>query len=724
METQVRTPQSIFMQPQRLVVPLFQRPYVWNEDDQWEPLWGDVVRVAERVLANPHDKQQPHFLGAIVVQQIQNQMGTMQERTVIDGQQRLTTLQLLLDALHAELVGVGALQPAKRIESLVVNDEAYWEQQDDGLKVRPTTKDLPSFHEVMAARPPVAYEQLQHRDSRLVQAHKFFGTSARDWLMAGAEEPAVRAAALERAVRELMQLVVIDLTAEENAQEIFETLNARGAVLTAADLIKNFIFQRLSESGADVQAAYEKHWKDFETGFWEAEISAGRVKHQRSSMFLNQWLISRTGQEILAREVFQRFKRYADFESGLSMPELLAQVHRASLVYREFVDRAGQLTGPIDRLGLFAYRSGVLESEVIKPFVLFLLDPDESPVPADQVQKALGVVESWMVRRMLVRATSKSYTQLVGELITHVRAQGREQAGDLVQKYLAGQAGANRYWPADSEVRDELATLAAYRRLSRARVRMVLEGVEDHRRGWRDNTSGLGGERVARGSYAIEHILPRKWQQHWPLTSGISAAEREALVDTLGNLTLLTGKLNSKVSNGPWLGDGGKRAALEAHDVLMLNRHLRDTGRDGWDEATIEARGESLVDDLLEVWPVPEGHRPVVERPAKRPMRQANVADLITAGLLTEGTLLYAKRKRVEGRTATVLHDGALDVDGVRHATPSGAARAVSGTAENGWAFWLVDPSSRRSLLHVFRDYREQRDIDMSDEQAVADDDD
>ncbi|MCF8477653.1 MAG: DUF262 domain-containing protein [Pseudolabrys sp.] len=75
METQVRTPQMVFMQPQRLVVPLFQRPYVWNEENQWEPLWNDVIRVTERVLAQPSDKHNPHFLGAVVLQQVQKKNG-------------------------------------------------------------------------------------------------------------------------------------------------------------------------------------------------------------------------------------------------------------------------------------------------------------------------------------------------------------------------------------------------------------------------------------------------------------------------------------------------------------------------------------------------------------------------------------------------------------------------------------------------------------------------
>src|SRR5438309_10427282 len=151
METQVRTPQMVFMQPQRLIVPLFQRPYVWNEDNQWEPLWGDVARVARRLLEAPHERHQPHFLGAVVVQQLQNAVGTMQERTIIDGQQRLTTLQLLLDALHAELVAAGADQPALRVETLVTNAQAFWDRPEDRFKVWPTNRDRAAFNAVMAA---------------------------------------------------------------------------------------------------------------------------------------------------------------------------------------------------------------------------------------------------------------------------------------------------------------------------------------------------------------------------------------------------------------------------------------------------------------------------------------------------------------------------------------------------------------------------------------------
>src|SRR5262249_30094549 len=147
---------------------------------------------------------------------------------------------------------------------------------------------------------------------------------------------------------------------------------------------------------------------------------------------------------------------------------------------------ASTLTGPIDRLGLFGYRTGVLESEVIKPLVLALNDPEELPVPEAQSEKVLDVVESWMVRRMLVRASTKSDSQVVAEIVTQLRAADRSKAGDIVEDYLVQQTSAGKHWPDDRELQQELVDLQAYRRIGRGRLRMILEAIEDHLRGWKE----------------------------------------------------------------------------------------------------------------------------------------------------------------------------------------------------------------------------------------------
>lgn len=713
------------MHPQRLVVPLFQRPYVWNEENQWEPLWLDVVRLTERVLSKPHEKHYPHFLGAVVLQQVQNLVGTMQERTIIDGQQRLTTLQLLFDALHAELLAVNATAPAMRLEPLVLNAEPFCRRPEDRFKVWPTNRDRPAFNAVMGAPPPINYETIGFAEERMVQAHQYFSEQARLWLSSQGEEyvPA-RAATIETVVRELLQMVVIDLGADENAQEIFETLNARGAQLTAADLIKNLIFQRLQEPGADVEEAYEHYWKDFESAFWETEISVGRLRYPRSAIFLNHWLIARTGEEIVAREVFTRFKRFA-IEEAQPMSVLLQQVAKSAKVYKEFIQSGEQASGAIDRLGLFAYRSSVLESEVIKPLILHLCDPQLAKIPDAQLIKALGAVESWMVRRMLVRATTKSYNQLVAEMIKHLSQVERQLVGDAVEAFLASQTSDSRYWPDDLEIREGLRILPAYRRLGRGRLRMILEAIEDHRRGWCGEKEALGNERVTRGNYVIEHIMPRKWATHWPHPDGSKGeAEREALIHTLGNLTLLTSRLNSRVSNGPWLGDTGKKHGLEGHDVLFLNRDLLKSAGENWTDSAVLTRSEELAKVIIEIWSVPAGHRSGFATEKPRPRHKLDLSDLLNAGCLQAGISLYPRRKKFANAIATLLPDGRLDLDGTVYSSPSDAAKALTGTSTNGWWFFLVDQQSKRALKEVRIDYLESIAADVDDDESDEDDDD
>jgi hypothetical protein len=697
-------------------VPLFQRPYVWNRENQWEPLWRDVTRIAERVLAEPSVKHQPHFLGAVVLQQLQNPVGSLQVRTVIDGQQRLTTMQVLLDALHAEIYAAGAQQPALRLEALVRNPPAFCDQHEDKFKVWPTNRDRPAFNAVMDAEPPVDYGSLSHAGERLVDAHKYFAERAREWLkLDGPDGVSRRAEKLEYTVRELLQLVVIDLTSDENAQEIFETLNARGAGLTAADLIKNFVFQRLLEQGVDVETAYESHWKEFETGFWEVEVTFGRLRYSRSSIFLNHWLIARTGEEIVAREVFARFKRYADFEAEVPMLELVSQIARASAVYRYFIEGSAA-SNPVDRLQLFAYRSSMLESEVFKPVILWLRDPEAASVSPDQELKVLDVLESWLVRRMLVRARTSSYTQIAAELVTQLNKGERDAAGDVVEQFFAGQSVGSRYWPDDAEVMGELKTSTAYQRIQNNRLRMVLEAIEDHRRGWKGLSHGLGGERVARGMYHIEHVLPQKWQPHWPLEPEEDEIDRDRMVHTIGNLTLLTSKLNAKVSNSAW---NAKRLALQEHDVLKLNVDLLGQAGEEWNPAKVRERTALLIRSILEIWPVPAGHKSGFAKAEEKPRRRVTIADLIGAGLIEAGSTIYARRKSLSGRTAVVLPDGRIDVDGHLFDTPSGAARWMSGKSENGWWFFNVGANDHRALAEVWNEYLEQAPEAGDDEQMV-----
>lgn len=695
MFTQVKSPQDVFFSPQRLVVPLFQRPYVWSLERQWEPLWMDVRRLADKALEGA--QAEPHFLGAIVVQQQQSEIGNLSVRTVIDGQQRLTTLQLLFDATYGLLVekGLGAL--ASQMENLVRNQDAYISDPSDRFKIWPTNRDRPAFEEVMALSRP-DYAKLRSKESRISRAHRYFLSEVDQWL--GEEDATRRAEALVSAMSHRLSLVVIDLAFDEDAQEIFETLNARGTPLTAADLIKNFVFQKLQQDDFNAEEHYEKYWRLFETPFWETEVTVGRVVYSRSSLFLTQWLVAMTGEEITVREVFSRFKRYTA-EAEESISELLPRITAAAQVYQDFSQGAWKPTGRLSTIEHFVYRLDIINTETAKPFLIWLTDPARDSIDAEQFNKALNSLESWFVRRAIVKATTKAYNLLMAGLVREVEASDRQSVGDVVEKFLSELSGPNLYWPGDEVVLRYLTDEPVYRKLARAKLRMILEGVEDHRRGFSPGSlKTLSEQPVVRNECSIEHVMPQDWVKNWPGEEfdedGVS---RNDLVHRLGNLVLVTQSLNSTVSNGPW---AEKKKALSAHATLLTTQDLLAESVSEWDIEGIKRRSRQIAEEIVEIWTVPEGHEGYAEAETASESGRVSVEDLIDAGLLTPGQKIFARAAKQFGQEALIAEDGGIFASGHRYPSPSAAARSVTnGQSVNGWWFWVTNLESMTALSEL-----------------------
>ena len=147
MKAEGLTPLQILQQPQRLMIPLFQRPYVWGKEAQWEPLWDDIIRIAEALRPNLNTPPKPHFLGAIVLQQRNVSIQSVPHRWVIDGQQRLTTLQIIIDAVQACMEANGLTTPAGRLRNLIENEGEYRHEEDDIFKLWPTAKLWVRLHQ-------------------------------------------------------------------------------------------------------------------------------------------------------------------------------------------------------------------------------------------------------------------------------------------------------------------------------------------------------------------------------------------------------------------------------------------------------------------------------------------------------------------------------------------------------------------------------------------------
>jgi hypothetical protein len=209
--------------------------------------------------------------------------------------------------------------------------------------------------------------------------------------------------------------------------------------------------------------------------------------------------------------------------------------------------------------------------------------------------------------------------------------------------------------------------------------------------------------RVKRGSYAIEHVMPQRWQTNWPL-GRYQEQDRETQLQTIGNLTLLTTKLNSSVSNGPW---PSKSRELTKHDVLLINKQIQEMGENGWDEDHIKTRTTFLIEKIISIWPVPAGHisRVVLEKSEKQ--TKVEVIDLISAGLISAGQTLYPKQNKHSGRSAQVLDDGRIETEGEVFDSLSLAGIKIRQKNTNGWTFWIVDEKTRKSMADLREEYRE-----------------
>lgn len=342
-------------------------------------------------------------------------------------------------------------------------------------------------------------------------------------------------------------------------------------------------------------------------------------------------------------------------------------------------------------------------ADLLKPLLIWLHEPERN-LPSDVIDGVVAAAESWIIRRMFLRLTTSDLGRVVAEVIRVHGDAPADQLVDRVTSHLARLNVSSTYWPGDDEIRKVLSEEAAYRRFKVARLRVFLEAVENN---FRHETNQ---PQVPRRGYPIEHVLPQKWQGNWAVDGLEAEIERGAHVHRLGNLTLLTSSLNSKVSNGPWT---AKRGALRDHDTLLLNsRLLGSIGDAPWAEASIEGRTSHLIDVLLHIWPAPDGHFGQVVDPRDKSQDWVEIKDLVASGLLMPGTRLTARQGSWTAREALVRDDGMLEVGGQLFGSPSGAGRHVKGSVTNGWTFWSL-PDGRR-LIDVRSAFRGEKPKDGS----------
>jgi len=539
------------------MIPLFQRTYSWEKSD-WETLWYDVLETYHA------DADSRHFLGSIVSKSLPSTPEGVSRFLLIDGQQRLTTLTLLLAALRDTARPTDAKLANKLHELYLTNEYA---SGFDGYKVLPTQADRTAYFAVID-------DSSANQPSTLVgRAYEYFCEQLTNPDQDGHQLDLKR---LEQVLMGGFELVSITLGEQDNEYRIFESLNAKGAPLTQADLLRNYLFMHIPV--ADQDDIYRRVWLPL-------QASLGN----RIDDFFRYELMSE-GQFVREGDVYQEWKKFLDKFSLGELLKQLATFARDGEFYRRIVSPEYELNSDI-AAGL--QRLNRWGGQTMYPFLLngyrWL---ERGELNATGFVAILRMIESFLVRRLFADVPTNALNRLFVRL-----AQQLPDGHDRVDGTLKALSDPGRRWPRDDRFRDSILRYLLYLDSRPEQRRMVLETIE---------SDFSHKEPPTFAGASIEHVMPQAITHAWREALGMSAENtHRQLLHTLGNLTLSA--YNSELGNEPF----EKKRQRFATSNFELNKLI--AAEQTWTGTQIEERGRSLAERAVRLWPGPIDVAPTAE---------------------------------------------------------------------------------------------------------------
>jgi uncharacterized protein with ParB-like and HNH nuclease domain len=534
------------------VIPLFQRPYSWEPKD-WLTLWDDLMAQYEAT------DRASHFMGAVVTVPVKSVPVGVTKHLVIDGQQRLTTLSLLLAAIREKAISESDSPTAGIIGDFLTN--RHYKAPDD-LKLVPTQADRAAYNAVIYQK-----DLAPHEESRLVQAYRYFRKKldSNDF-----EDQPITASQTLQAIQQSLQVVMINLGEADDPYLIFESLNHKGKPLNQADLVRNYVlmrFQHSTSAGGEQEVAYEDHWRPM-----EARLNGVMPD------FLRHYGM-RGGRNVRKGDIYTASKLEMEkLKSPVDVKASLVEMKAAALAYQKFLHPTEESDPKIaSRL------QGILEldSTVFYPLLIRLYRSwEREQIGVEDLLRCLDHLESFYVRRLVCAVPTNALNKITLELCLNLP----ESKPDIWLHERLTHSSGSRRCPGDQEFSEALVVQRIYPRRKIARYMLVaLEEAYEHK------------EPVDPATATMEHVMPQTLSAEWKSALGENYAEaHDRWLDTLGNLTL-TG-YNSELGNATF--DEKKTKLQNTH--FELSRSLLQ--HNYWGPAEIEARGKSLAELALQRW--------------------------------------------------------------------------------------------------------------------------
>ncbi len=564
---------SIFNGHRVLEVPFYQRSYVWKVE-QWQRFLEDMEFITHC--------NQDYFLGSVILKQQMTNMGESNDhRTIIDGQQRFTTLALFAKSLCLKTNDIDTFN-----QHFTVRNK---KKGTKSLALIHSLNDRTDFEKILALEEDIPIEDAH---SNILNCYNFFQENINvdkldiDTLMAH------------------IVFIAIELQQQDDEQVIFDTINSLGVRLTTAELLKNYFFTEAHRE------EYEQFWmpifeKDRDViNYWDSTVSAGRMRRSNIDAFFAAYLNikihdPKIGVDAEHKAIYRRadsiFSNYKDLINTyrLDKKDLLWEIMEYAEIYKSNINPdidSVELPGKpcVERINFLI---SVMDNSTMLPYVLYVLRNVRSTSERNLI---FGYLESYIVRRQLCKSENNSYSDLFSENLVGNQILTLEALKDYIENKGEIQALS---LPNDDRIRESLLDTDHPNKRGLA----ILFLMETRLRSGRPHATKL----YPFEEYSLEHLMPKKYEKNWPLIDGYDEDARKFLINTLGNMAILPQRLNSSISNAKWKvkKEGNKKQngiAYYASDLVTLKNVIK---KKDWNETTIIERAEWLAEVAVRIWP-------------------------------------------------------------------------------------------------------------------------
>jgi uncharacterized protein with ParB-like and HNH nuclease domain len=579
-------------------IPFFQRGYVW-EKKNWEDLLEDLFNF-----------NKTHFLGSLILKQQRTGTGETKEVLVIDGQQRLTTLTILLKVIYDQFDDELKENSKDALTKYMFFKKSQLDKNYQ-IKINHSRSDSLYFEKVIGSVQEKIvskisdkeYAEINEESNKILQCYKYFYIELLKRTNEQKKELFENLLNTENRI-----IVLIDLMDNDNEQAIFDTINSAGVRLSSTDIVKNALFQKAIELTGTDEAVnlYNTYWDsvfgndDDSITFWNTQKSTGRLMRDNSEILLQSIAVIKgifdPDKHILS-ELSDLYKKTFSLLDKDSIISFIKEISEYAKIYLEkFSEYENTKQYSYDNvLVRLLHIMDNLELSTFHPLILFLVKKYDDVF---ELNKRLKALESYVVKQMLSHGETKNYNKMCKDFIAN--------EAELYNKASA---------ITDAEV------LAGLEQIANKNATIILFWIELYRR-FNDVKQSIKNLAYA---YSLEHIMPQKWEEYWSKVPyydengtvitipETGKANRNNKICSLGNMTLLNHRLNTSLRNYLFEkkieGDkiGRVKKGMKDYSDLSVTKEIwtdYDNGNKDWDERNINKRTKLLGNEILEIWKI------------------------------------------------------------------------------------------------------------------------